>query len=199
MGASSKIVADLTGKAEPPLQPGRAVFLDRDGVLNQVFVRDNTSYPPMTLEQVELLAGAREATNRLHQMGFRLLVVTNQPDVARGRQAKERVEEINAYLREQLNLDAIYTCYHDTKDGCSCRKPRPGLLFQAAQEWPIALEKSFMVGDRYNDVKAGHAAGCTTILFDQGHAGKPIIEPDYRVSSLAEVVNIISGLIQKED
>ena len=178
---------------------GRAVFLDRDGVLNRVFVRDNVSYPPATLDEVELMPGAIEMAVRLRELGFYRLVVTNQPDVARGRQQKERVAEINDYMVERLRLDAVYTCYHDTSDGCDCRKPQPGLLLQAAREWSVNLERSFLVGDRYNDIEAGRQAGCITFLFNQGYAGRPGVEPDYRVSSLAEVVNIIAGRIQKEE
>jgi D-glycero-D-manno-heptose 1,7-bisphosphate phosphatase len=178
---------------------GQAVFLDRDGVLNKALVRDNVSYPPAALDQVELMPGAVEMAARLRELGFYLLVVTNQPDVARGSQQKERVAEINDYLIKRLGLHAVYTCYHDSADGCDCRKPRPGLLLQAAREWPITLENSFMVGDRYNDVEAGRQAGCITFLFDQGYAGRPTVEPDYRVVSLTEVVNIITGLMQKEE
>lgn len=180
-------------------QRDRAIFLDRDGVLNRAFIRDNVSYPPAALEQVELMPGAIEMTAWLRELGFYLLVVTNQPDVARGRQQKERVEEINTYLVKCLGLDAVYTCYHDTSDGCDCRKPQPGLLLRAAREWPVSLERSFMVGDRYNDIEAGQKAGCTTFFFDHGHAGRPGVEPDYRVGSLDEVVNIITGLMQKEE
>lgn len=203
MGAGRKVMPDpsLTVKPgeEQKNRTGRAVFLDRDGVLNQVIVSNNVSYPPAAVEQLEIMPGAVEATAQLRKMGFYLLVVTNQPDVARGRQTKERVEAINRYLQAELGLDAVYTCYHDSSDGCNCRKPLPGLLFQATREYPIRLEKSFMVGDRYNDVQAGRQAGCATFLFDQGHAGKPTVEPNYRVNSLAEVVNIITGLLQKEE
>src|SRR4051812_18495054 len=109
-----------------------AVFLDRDGVLNRTFVRDATPYPPMKLDEVEILPGATDALKRLSQQRLLLIVVTNQPDVARGTQTRERVQEINEHIARTLPmLTAFYVCYHDNNDGCQCRKPGPGLLIQA--------------------------------------------------------------------
>src|SRR5687768_11160972 len=109
-----------------------AVFLDRDGVLNRTTVRGGTPYPPQRVEDVEVLPGVAGALKRLAANGLRLIVVTNQPDVARGTQTREGVERINAELARELpELSAFYVCYHDNGDGCTCRKPGPGLLIRA--------------------------------------------------------------------
>ncbi|MEO7145005.1 MAG: HAD-IIIA family hydrolase, partial [Bryobacteraceae bacterium] len=110
----------------------KAVFLDRDGVLNRAVLRDGKPYPPASVDELEILPDAAEALGRLKQAGFLLLVVTNQPDVARGAQTRAAVEAMHAALARALPIDGFFVCYHDDADGCDCRKPRPGLLLQAA-------------------------------------------------------------------
>ncbi len=166
----------------------RAVFLDRDGVLNRPVVRNGRPHPPATLGELEILGDAADTLRALKEAGFLLVSVTNQPDVARGTQRREVVEEINAAIRAALPLDDMLVCYHDDADGCPCRKPGPGLLKDAAKRHRIDLGASFLVGDRWRDVEAGHAAGCTVVLIDYGYseraaAGPP---PDCTVRSLSE-------------
>ena len=167
-----------------------AVFLDRDGTINAAVVRDGKPYPPASPSELVILPGAGDAIAALHAAGFRTIVVTNQPDVALGKQRREVVEAINAALRSSLALDDVRVCYHADADGCSCRKPKPGLLVEAAREWQVDLRRSFMVGDRWRDVDAGRAAGCRTLLIESGYAEKRS-EPDFSVSSLAEACAII--------
>jgi len=120
---------------------------------------------------------------------FMLVVVTNQPDVPRGKQSRDVVESINRYLQTGLKLDHVLTCYHDDADNCDCRKPKPGLLLQAAQQYGIDLTKSYMIGDRWRDIDAGANAGCKTILIDLGYNERvPNSPPDYRARSLPEAV-----------
>jgi len=170
----------------------RAVFLDRDGVINRAIVRGGKPYPPVTPTELEILPGVPQALAALKRAGFRLIVITNQPDVARGRQTKARVEEINqALLGAELPLDAFRVCYHDDADGCDCRKPLPGLVLSAAREEGLDLTASFVVGDRWRDIEAGRQAGCRTILIDYGYAESLVSEPDARVQSLVEAAEWI--------
>jgi len=170
----------------------RAVFLDRDGVLNEAVVRDGKPYSPAGLNEVVIPADVPEALRGLRAAGFALIVVTNQPDVARGIQPRAVVEEINAALRAELPLDDIFVCYHDDSDGCACRKPQPGLLLQAAGEYRIDLARSFMVGDRWRDVEAGRRAGCLTVRLE-GHYREdgPDSPPDFIARSLFEAASWI--------
>jgi D-glycero-D-manno-heptose 1,7-bisphosphate phosphatase len=174
----------------------RAVFLDRDGVLNRSIVRDGKPYPPGSPAELEILPGVPEALKRLREAGLLLICVTNQPDVARGTQHRGVVEAINRVIVESLPLDEVLVCYHDDADNCPCRKPRPGLLIEAAGRHTIDLKVSFMVGDRWRDIEAGKNAGCKTILVDCGYNERsPQNPPDLRVGSLAESVDwILDGL-----
>jgi D-glycero-D-manno-heptose 1,7-bisphosphate phosphatase len=173
------------------MRMGRAVFLDRDGVLNRAVRRDGRPYPPERLEDLEILPGVAEALRSLKASGFRLVVVTNQPDVGKGMQRREVVEAIHERLRSLLPLDDIKVCYHVDEDACPCRKPRPGMLLAAAQDWRVDLARSFMVGDRWRDVAAGRAAGCTTIFIQEHYDEKAPDDPDVTVGSLLEASAII--------
>ena len=171
----------------------RAVFLDRDGVINRAIVRDGKPYPPASLEELEILPGVHEALQKLHDANYLLIVVTNQPDVARGAAKRKDVELMNAFLSSQLPIDDFKTCYHDSGDKCNCRKPLPGALLEAAHDHNIDLSKSFMVGDRWRDVEAGAAAGCKTFFVNYRYAEKKPEAPDFIVTSLLDVKKIILG------
>lgn len=171
----------------------RAVFLDRDGVINRAEVRDGKPYPPANLDEMEILPGVPEALAELHDAGFMLIVVTNQPDVSRGTTPKAVVEDINRHLASNLLIDEFRTCYHDSGDGCDCRKPLPGALLAAASMHGINLANSFMVGDRWRDTEAGRRAGCKTVFIDYGYAEQQPESVDYRVGSLRDAAKIIIG------
>ncbi len=170
----------------------RAIFLDRDGVINQAVVRDGKPYPPASPSEVKLVANAADSLQQLKERGFLLVVVTNQPDVRRGATSKQAVEQIHAELARQLPLDDFFVCYHDDEDGCECRKPLPGLLWEAREKYGIHLDQSFLIGDRWRDIEAGAVAGCRTVLIDYGYdERKPEFPPNATVSSLAKAVNWI--------
>lgn len=170
----------------------RAAFLDRDGVLNACSVdHHGVPHPPVTADDTCLLPGVAEACGRLRQAGYLLICVTNQPDVARGTQTRQRVEAINAKLMSLLKLDAVYVCYHDNEDQCDCRKPRPGMLLTAAREHEIDLSRSIMVGDRAGDILAGAAAGVKTFLLHMPYSKADQCRPDISVQSLAEVADAV--------
>lgn len=176
-----------------PNQMRRAVFLDRDGVINRSEIVNGKPYPPANLAAMEILPGVPNALKKLSNAGFLLIVITNQPDVARGTTPRETVEEINNYLAAQLPIDEFRTCFHDNGDGCDCRKPLPGSLLSAARMHNIDLTKSYMVGDRWRDVEAGQQAGCKTIFIDYGYDEKQPTAIDFRVQSLEEAAGIILG------
>jgi D-glycero-D-manno-heptose 1,7-bisphosphate phosphatase len=178
----------------------RAVFLDRDGVINEAVLRDGKPYPPKSVDTLMLLPGVPEALTALHAAGFLLLVVTNQPDVARRSQSQQTVERIHQHLLETLPLDEVFTCWHDDADACPCRKPAPGLLLTAAAKYGVDLNRSFMIGDRWRDVEAGRRAGCKTIWIDLGYdEKKPAEPPDLRASSLIEATEWILTLATEDN
>lgn len=170
----------------------RAVFLDRDGVINAAIVRDGRPYPPANIAETVLADRAEISLGRLRERGFLLIVVTNQPDVRRGTMSRERVDEIHRFLAGKLPLDDFFVCYHDDQDQCACRKPQPGLLLEAARKYQIEVAQSYVIGDRWRDIGAGTAAGCRTIFIDHGYNERgPEPLPDIRVYALAEAVERI--------
>jgi transaldolase len=169
-----------------------AVFLDRDGVLNEPLVRHGKPYPPAAADDLVLCEGAERAVAELRAAGFALVVVTNQPDVARGTTSRETVDAINDRLRSLLELDDILMCTHDDGDGCACRKPKPGLLHDSARRHRLDLARSYLVGDRWRDIEAGAAAGCRTVLVDRGYLERvSAVAPDMRVASVLEAARWI--------
>jgi len=175
------------------INPGRrAVFLDRDGVLNRAVVREGKPYPPPSAAALEILPDVVEALADLKAAGYLLLVVTNQPDVAKGIQSRAEVEAMHQRLRAELPLDDIFVCYHQDADGCPCRKPAPGLLEEAAARYELYLPYCFMVGDRWRDVDAGYRAGCQSVFLDYGYRERtPDHEAAVRVRSLREAADWI--------
>jgi len=170
----------------------RAVFLDRDGVLNRAIVREGKPYPPACRQEMELVMDAASCLERLKDMGFQLIVVTNQPDVARGTQKREEVEAMHAWMQERLAVDEFRVCYHDDGEQCQCRKPKAGLLMEAMAEHGLDLARSYMVGDRWRDIDAGATAGCRTVWIDSNYNERGPSRPaDVRVKSLAEAVDWI--------
>jgi D-glycero-D-manno-heptose 1,7-bisphosphate phosphatase len=174
----------------------RAVFLDRDGVINRAVTRDGSPYPPATLAEFEILPDVAEACARLKAAGYLLIVATNQPDVGRGTLKQEVVESMHTFMCRQVPIDRVEVCYHpgQGKSDCDCRKPRPGMLLRAARELGIDLARSWMVGDRWRDIDCGHAAGCGTVLVERGYAEAMRQAPDHRVRSLLEAAELILRL-----
>lgn len=169
----------------------QAVFLDRDGVLNEVLLREGKPHPPAEPSGVRILPDVPEAVRLLSDAGFLLAVVTNQPDVARGTQTQTAVESINDLLRSQLSLDRFDVCYHDEMDTCDCRKPKPGLILRSAKALGVEPTDCFMVGDRWRDIEAGIAAGCRTVWIDRGYLEKQPTKFDYRCANLLDAAKWI--------
>jgi len=169
----------------------RAVFLDRDGVLNEPTVRDGKPYPPSTLADFRIYPEAASVCRRLRDAGFVLIVVTNQPDVARGTQRREVIDGFHERLRAEVPLDEVLCCFHDDADRCACRKPAPGLILDGAQRWDIDLAESFLIGDRWRDVEAGRSAGCATVFIDRGYDERLRSAPTVTVRSLEDAAAFI--------
>ncbi len=168
-----------------------AVFLDRDGVLSRAIVVNGKSYAPRQLSDFRLLPGAKESVSRLKQVGFMVIVVTNQPDVGNGLIDRALVEIMHEKLRKNTNVDSIYLCPHRQIEGCHCRKPKPSMLFEAAMRHVIDLPKSFLVGDRASDIEAGIRAGCATIFVNRHYTEPPPEGQICTVSSLPKAVDYI--------
>jgi D-glycero-D-manno-heptose 1,7-bisphosphate phosphatase len=182
----------MTG-SRPVTGTRAAVFLDRDGVLNEVDVRDGTPHPPSGVEQLRLLPGVVEACYRLRELGFALVVVTNQPDIARGKQTRDEVDRMHDALRARLPLEEIVVCAHDDVDDCPCRKPRPGMILDAAARLDLDLEESVCIGDRWRDVEAGKRAGVLAIFVDRGYGERRPADADAIVGSLPAAVEVIES------
>ena len=171
----------------------RAVFLDRDGVINRSLERDHKPFAPRNLDEFEILPEVPAACAKLKAAGFLLVVATNQPDVGRGTLKQEIVEQIHAHLMAQLPIDRVEACFHPGQglSDCDCRKPKPGMLLRAARELNIDLSRSWMVGDRWRDVDCGHAAGCKSVFIDRGYAEELKQKPDFSAGNLAGAADII--------
>ncbi|MEQ8814124.1 MAG: HAD family hydrolase [Thalassobaculum sp.] len=164
----------------------RAVFLDRDGVLVATEVHGGKPIAALTLADFAILPEAPAAVAALKSAGFVTVVVTNQPEMARGNVDSATMDAMHARLSQAMPIDAVYVCPHDSGDGCGCRKPAPGMLLRAADELGLDLASSYMVGDRWRDVGAGRAAGCTTVLIECGYDEPERLEPDLTVGDVAE-------------
>jgi D-glycero-D-manno-heptose 1,7-bisphosphate phosphatase len=171
----------------------RAVFLDRDGVINANVQRDGKPVAPTQLAEFHLLPGVEDAVRRLKAAGFTVIVCTNQPDVTNGRTSRAVVDDMHALVRSKLDVDDIKVCFHTDQDACACRKPKPGMLLAAACEHGVDLAQSYMIGDRWRDTEAGRAAGCRTIFIDYGCAQDGPNEPDHVAGSLPEAVDWVLG------
>lgn len=179
--------------AETAYQVVKAVFLDRDGVINANLERDGRPVAPTSLAEFSILPGVDDLARRLKEAGFLLVIVTNQPDVANGLTPKATVEAMHNEIRRRLPIDDIMVCFHADSDRCSCRKPKPGMILRAAAKHGIDLGASYLVGDRWRDVHAGRAAGCHTIFVDYGYPQDQPAQPDKVVRSLREAAEFIAG------
>lgn len=172
----------------------KAFFLDRDGVINKSQLISGNPTPPRTLKEIEILEGVVDAIELLKIHHFVPVVVSNQPDVARGRTTIEQVEWLNTFIGMRTNIHYFYTCFHDDKDQCSCRKPLTGLIDRAVIELNLNIAESFLVGDRWKDIEAGQRLGCSCFFVDYSYPERRPNPPFTPVSSLLEAVEIVTGV-----
>jgi len=175
------------------------VFLDRDGVLNATLQQDGRPVSPTTLDDFRILPGVASALESLKQRGARLIVVTNRPDVQRGVVSRETVDAMHAKLQRELPIDEIKTCFHTDEDQCACRKPKPGMILEAARQWGIDVGRSYLVGDRARDMFAGRNAGCRTVLVDWGYDLEARDHADAVVDSLPSAARVILDRLGASD
>jgi D-glycero-D-manno-heptose 1,7-bisphosphate phosphatase len=165
-----------------------AVFLDRDGVLNEVVVRDGAPGSPRSLAELRLVAGAGD-TARLRQAGFLVFVITNQPDLARGLLSPEELTAMTEHIAATAVIDDHRVCPHEDRHDCDCRKPKPGMILDLARHWDVDLARSFVVGDMWRDMDAARNAGVTGVLIRSWY--NEDVEPDVEVESLTAAIETI--------
>jgi len=163
----------------------QAVFIERDGILNEVRLEGNASVGPLTLDALRIKRDAAEPLKRLRAAGLMLFATTNQPGISRGYQSRRELDRMHDLLRATFALDDILICPHDEADHCPCRKPKPGLLTEAAFEWHLDLGRSFVLSDKWQDAEAARAVGCTSVLLQSpwlGRVHRDLVLPDLNAS-----------------
>ena len=163
-----------------------AVFLDRDGVINKTLIRDGKPFAPTTINDLQLLEGVAEAVNILQDLDLELIIVTNQPDVARGVITQQQLAGFHEKISRETGLRHFYACIHEDEDRCDCRKPKTGLLRAAATDLDVNFEISYMVGDRWKDIQAGQELGCSCFFIDYQYSERRPLPPFSTVTSLLE-------------
>jgi D-glycero-D-manno-heptose 1,7-bisphosphate phosphatase len=164
----------------------KAIFLDRDGVINKAIVVNGKPYSPRSVEEVEIIAGVAQSILELKNAGFEIIVVTNQPDIARKKTTTEKIQEIHDFIKKETGVNNFYLCPHDNSDTCLCRKPKAGLITRAADDLEVDLSQSYLIGDRWKDITAGQLAGCECFFIEENYLEKKPNMPYTRVKSLRE-------------
>ena len=175
----------------------KAIFLDRDGVINKVIMRNGKPSSPWKLKEFEILPDVKECLVAFKKMGFLNIIFTSQPDISRGFLQIEDLEKMHEIIDKTLLVDEIRFCPHDDKDNCSCRKPKPGLILEVVQKWSIDLRESYVIGDTWKDIGAGKAVGCKTFLLRREYNKGFQKDYDFEVSNLKKTVEIIKKLNKK--
>ena len=168
----------------------KCFFFDRDGVLNKSIVKEGKPYSPIELSELIIDKDAADIIKYLRSKNFLIIVVTNQPDVKRKKVSKDFIILIHKILKKNLKYDDLYVCYEDN-DNSFYRKPKPGMLFSAKKKWSIDFKRSFLIGDRSKDIKAGLSAGVRTIFLDNGYKEKKPMFSHYRIKKLKDIKKII--------
>jgi D-glycero-D-manno-heptose 1,7-bisphosphate phosphatase len=186
---SSRCPDHLDAQRHGDARVERTVFLDRDGVINKVVFRDGRPTSPRNLAEFEIEDGVEESLKRLRDARYKLFVVTNQPDIARGLLLPESLRVMTDRILATLAIDEVRVCPHDDRDSCDCRKPKPGMLIDLAREHGIEIAESYLIGDSWKDTLAASAAGCRSIILDRPYNQSD--PADSRVANLTEAVDLI--------
>ncbi len=177
------------------MKKNKAFFFDRDGILNQSIIKNQKPYSPNIPNELKLNREFLPFIKNLKKKKFIIIVVTNQPDIKRGKMTKYSLKTINTKIKNFFLIDEIYVCIHDINDKCSCRKPKPGMLKKASKKWDIDLKKSFLVGDRFKDIQAGNSVGCTTIFIDYNYNETKPKSYDYKYKNISKMIKEIGKII----
>ena len=170
----------------------KAVFLDRDGVINKAIIKDGKAYSPRCFDEFRFIDNIAEHILELKKAGLLLIVATNQPDIARGKLKIAELEKMNEYIYNNLDVDHIFVCIHDDLDNCSCRKPKPGMLLDASDKYGIDIKNSYFIGDGWKDMSAAKSAGCKGLLIDKSYNSNA--ECFKRVKDLGKAVKVILNI-----
>ena len=168
-----------------------ALFLDRDGVVNYSVIKDNKPFAPLSISELKIIPEIKGVISFAKNKGMKIFVITNQPDVSRGLVAKDVIEEINNKIKSSLDIDKIFTCYHDNEDNCECRKPKPGAFIALSKIYGIDLSKSIMIGDRAKDIEAAKNANCASIFIDYNYNEIAPVEQNYTVKSVGNLLKVL--------
>ena len=171
----------------------KAVFLDRDGVLVKSIIKNRKGYAPRKLKDFKVYKDSSASVEKLNSLGFKIFVVTNQPDVRKKKISKRTLSKMHKILKKKVNIKKIYTCVHSLNEKCSCRKPMTGMLLKAAKTYKINLKKSYMVGDRESDILCGEKVGCKTIFINRNYDEK---KPKYQIASVKNIKEAASCIIR---
>ena len=163
----------------------KAVFFDRDGVINELIFRDGGYYSPRTLDSFKLCSGVIEATQKTHAYGYLNIVVSNQPDIARGKIDINILNQMTDLMKNQLIIDDVFYCLHRDLDNCNCRKPKPGLIIEAKNKWNIDLGNSLMIGDSLKDYGAAKSVNVKFFLLN--HLSNQHLDVKNRIKSISEI------------
>ena len=169
----------------------KCVFWDRDGVINEAIIKEGVPTSPLHLKEFVFKPFIREVLKASKRFRYLNIIVTNQPNIARGLTTHKVIQSFHSKISKDLKIDDIFTCFHDDKDGCSCRKPKTGLLEAAAKKYDIDFKASLMVGDRWRDIEAGQRLQCQTIWVDNGYSEPTPSSFDYKVQSLHDIHAIL--------
>jgi D-glycero-D-manno-heptose 1,7-bisphosphate phosphatase len=171
----------------------QGVFIERDGILNQVKVeRQNQQVSPLTMEDFQLNKEAAPLLKKLKSAGLVLIATTNQPGLSRGYQSRRELDRMHILLNKTFALDDILVCPHDETDRCPCRKPKPGLLVEAGFKWHLHLDHCFVISDKWQDAEAARIAGCTSLLLKSPWVGT--VHRDFLLPDLEAIVEKILQL-----
>lgn len=181
------------------MNKNKALFLDRDGVVTNIHIRNGKAYSPTSFSDFKILDNVKEALIQSKKMGFLNIIVTNQPDVANKKISLGTLNKMHSFLREKLFIDDIFTCLHSDFDKCNCRKPLPGMLIEARNKWKIDFSKSYLVGDRWRDIGAAQAVGCKSFFIDHNYSEERPHLPYYKANSLEDAVKKIDDPFGKGD